>query len=87
MLVRHQYPAVAEPDLFGKTQFLSAELLALAKRFAEATSNLETARAERNFSGVRSAFIDLETITDQDAQLTGSLQVAIKNENQRRAKL
>ena len=76
-----------QPDLYERTQWLSTEFMRLARQFDEAATKLEAARAGRSFEGMRSAFLDIETFTDQAAQLSGSLQIAIANESQRRAKL
>lgn len=69
-----------QPDLYERTSWLSTEMLRLARAFTEATAKLEVARAAGSFSAFRSAFLDLQTFTNQSSQMIESLETAIANE-------
>ena len=75
--------ALVEPDIFAKTTWLCGELLDLSRRFREATIKLDSARAAQSVQGMRSAHVDIQTISDQLAMLHPSMEVALANEQKR----
>lgn len=75
-----------EATLYEKTRWLSGEMLTLSRQFNEATVKLETSRVEASLPGMRSAYLDIQKIADQSAALTGSLLIALTNEDSRRSR-
>ncbi len=75
---------LVEPDIFAKTNWLCAEILDLSRRFREATIKLDAARAAQSMEALRSAYIDINTISDQLAALHPSMEIALVNEQKRR---
>lgn len=73
-----------EPSIFEKTTWLCGELLDLSARFREQTIKLDAARAAQSMEGMRAAYLDIQTISDQITALHPSMETAIANETKRR---
>ena len=82
-----QNDTLTEPDIFHKTSFLCGEFLSLSRQYHEAMVELETVRAQGSLVLMREARLKLEKLTDQNAAMLGSLCIAIRNEERRRANL
>lgn len=73
-----------EADAFDKTLYANAELMAVTVKFSASVQRLETSRAIQSFAGMRSAYLDIETLLKQAGPLVEGIQHAIEVETERR---